>query len=138
STSASAPVSEAPPPIPTFGQNSVAAPLPEGKPMLGITNFVAIVYAEPRDTARRIGYLRLGTQVPRSEEPVSKKGCPGGWYEIAPKGYVCAGKQATTNLEDPVLAAVVKKPDLTAALPYRYGFVRAVLPLYLKVPTTEE
>lgn len=136
--SASAPLADTPPPTPTFGKNSVAAPMPEGKPLLGITSFAAIVYAEPRDTSKRLGYLRLGAKVPRSEEPAGTKGCPGGWYEISPKGYVCAGKDATTNLEEPVLAAASRRPDLTAALPYRYGFVRAVLPLYLKVPTSAE
>lgn len=136
--SASTAVEDAPPPAATFGKNSVAAAMPEGKPMLGITSYVTIVYAEPRDTAKRIGYLRIGSKVPRSDAPVGTKGCKEGWYEIAPKGFVCAGKDATTNLEDPILLAASRGPDLTAALPYRYGFVRAVLPLYLKVPTAEE
>ncbi len=134
----SAASAEAPPPQPTFGKNSVAAPMPEGKPLLGITSFAAIVFAEPRDTSKRLGYLRLGAKVPRSEEPAGTKGCPGGWYEIAPRGYVCAGKEATTNIEDPIVLAAARRPDLTAALPYRYGFVRAVLPLYLKVPNAAE
>lgn len=138
SASGSAPVEDALPPAATFGKNSVAAPMPEGKPLLGILSYVTIVYAEPRETAKRIGYLRVGAKVPRSDAPVSTKGCPDGWYEIAPKGFVCAGKDATTNLEDPILLAASRRPDLSGALPYRYGFVRAVLPLYLKVPTAEE
>jgi lipoprotein-anchoring transpeptidase ErfK/SrfK len=132
-TSASAPAAAV-----TFGKNAVAAPMPEGRPMLGVTAFVTIVFAEPRDTSKRLGYLRLGAKVPRSDEPVGRKGCEGGWYEIAPKGFVCAGKEATTDMEDPILRAAARRPDQTAALPYRYGFVRAVLPLYLKVPTAEE
>ncbi len=135
SASASA---DAPAPPATFGKNSVAAAVPEGGPMLGITSFVTIVYDEPRDTAKRIGYLRLGAKVHRSDQPVGTKGCAGGWYEIAPKGFVCAGKDATTNLDDPILLAGAKRPDTNAAMPYRYGFVRAVLPLYLKIPTADE
>lgn len=141
------------------GLSSVAARAPEGRPMLGVTAFSTIVYAEPRDTAKRLGYLRVGARVPRSDEPVSTKGCPasrkgaskegaskgggasetgGGWYEIFPRGFVCAGDGATIDTESPVLRAASRRPDLAAPMPYRYGFVRAVLPLYLKVPTKEE
>jgi lipoprotein-anchoring transpeptidase ErfK/SrfK len=122
----------------TFGKNSVAAKMPEGRPMLGITSYAAIVYAEPRDTSKRIGYLRVGAKVPRSDEPAGTKGCPNGWYEISPKGFVCVGKDATLNLDDPILEAASVRPDLAGAMPYRYGFVRAVLPLYLRVPTAAE
>lgn len=135
---ATAPPSPGPVAPGDIGKNSVAEAMPEGRPMLGITSFVTIVYKEPRDTSRRIGYLRLGAKVPRSDEPVSTKGCVGGWYEIAPRGFVCAGKDATTDMDDPVLRAASRRPDTTAALPYRYGFVRAVLPLYLRIPTAEE
>src|SRR5687767_11243854 len=61
------------------GQNAVAAPTPIDKPRLGITAFVATVYKEPRDTSKKLGYLRVGATIGRSEEPVGKAGCPGGW-----------------------------------------------------------
>jgi hypothetical protein len=139
SASASASAGASTPSAPaTFGKNSVAEAMPEGRPQLGITSFVAIVYKEPKETAKRIGYLRLGTKVPRSEEPVSTKGCAGGWYEVEPHGFVCAGKEATTDMEHPVLRAGARRPDQTSAMPYRYGFVRAVLPRYVQIPTAEE
>jgi len=122
----------------TFGKNSVAAPMPTDKPMLGITSFVAIVYEEPKDTSRRIGYLRAGAKVPRGAESAGTKGCKDGWYEVLPRGYVCVGKDATLELDHPILLAAARRPDLGAALPYRYGFVRAVLPLYVRVPTKAE
>lgn len=108
------------------------------KPMLGITAFVTTVYKEPRDTAKKLGYLRVGQTVGRSAEPVGKAGCPGGWYEIAPRGFVCAGKDATLDLDHPILRAATRRPNLKTALPYHYAFVRAVLPLYLRVPTAAE
>ena len=40
-----------------------------GKPRLGITAFVATIYAEPRETSRKLGYLRVGATVGRAEEP---------------------------------------------------------------------
>lgn len=115
-----------------------AAPARADEPLLGITAFVATVYAEPRDTAKKLGYLRIGAKVRRSPAPMGFEGCPKGWYGIAPRGFVCAGKEATTDLDDPILRAASKRPNLKTALPYRYGFVRAVLPLYLRVPTAAE
>ncbi|WP_425394815.1 L,D-transpeptidase [Chondromyces crocatus] len=113
-------------------------PPPPDRPMLGITAFVTNVYSEPRDTSKKLGYLRVGTKVARSDEPAGKAGCPGGWYQIHPKGYVCVGKEATLDLDDPLLKAAGPGPDLKSALPYSYAFVRAVLPLYLRVPTAAE
>lgn len=119
-----------------------AAPAPSGpasdKPLLGITAFVATVYKEPRDTAKKLGYLRVGTRVARSDEPVSKSGCAGGWYAIQPHGFVCSGEDATTDMDHPVLKAAARGPNLRTALPFHYAFVRAVLPLYIRIPTDKE
>jgi hypothetical protein len=122
----------------TQGQNSVAPPQPTDRPLLGVTSFVTTIYAEPRDTSKKLGYLRVGAKVPRSAEPAGTAGCPGGWYEIFPKGYVCVGPDATLDMDSPILRAAEKRPNLRTALPYRYAFVRAVLPLYIRVPTAEE
>ncbi|MBK8258445.1 MAG: L,D-transpeptidase family protein [Polyangiaceae bacterium] len=106
--------------------------------MLGIKAFVTPVYSEPRDTSKKLGYLRVGAKVGRSEEPAGKANCPGGWYQVHPKGYVCAGEDATTDMDDPILKAASRRPNLRGAMPYRYAFVRAVLPMYLRVPTADE
>ncbi|MEJ7728054.1 MAG: L,D-transpeptidase family protein [Polyangiaceae bacterium] len=128
----------APAPAGSQGASSVPAVLPPSTPMLGITAFVATVYSEPRDTSKKLGYLRVGAKVGRKgNEPAGKAGCPGGWWEIFPAGYVC-GDQTTTELESPILRAAARGPNLKTPLPYRYGFVRAVLPLYLRIPTAEE
>src|SRR5687767_15726578 len=51
------------------------------------------VYEKPTTTAKRIGYLRLGAIVPRSEASYGNAdSCPGGWYAVAPKGFVCTGR----------------------------------------------
>jgi lipoprotein-anchoring transpeptidase ErfK/SrfK len=119
------------PPSPGVGVND------SGKPLLGVTAFVATIYKEPRDTSKKLGYLRVGTKIPRSEAPVGKSGCPGGWYAIEPRGYVCVGEEATIDLDTPILKAS-RPPNLKTALPYRYAFVRAVLPMYLRVPSAQE
>ncbi len=125
------------PDAPAPGEVGVA-PVEQGGPELGITAFVTTVFKDPRETSRKLGYLRVGARVARSAEPVGKEGCPGGWYGVKPRGYVCIGKDATLDLDDPVLKAAGKRPNLKTALPYRYAFVRAVLPLYLRVPSGEE
>ncbi len=130
-------------PSPADGDAGAVLPITPGsapaadRPLLGITSFVASIYKEPRDTSKKLGYLRVGTRIPRSAEPAGKSGCPGGWYQVEPRGYVCAGEDATTDLDTPILRAS-RPPDLKSALPYRYAFVRAVLPMYVRVPTAEE
>ncbi|WP_437681278.1 L,D-transpeptidase [Sorangium sp. So ce131] len=122
------------------GEAEPAAPAwpPTDRPLLGVTAFVATVYKEPRDTSKKLGYLRVGARVPRAAEPAGTAGCPGGWYAIEPRGFLCVGEDATLDLDDPILKAAGPGPNLRTALPYRYAFVRAVLPLYLRVPTAEE
>ena len=98
----------------------------------------AVVYAKPSDAARKLGYLRLGAVVARSEKSYGTDGCPGGWYAIAPRGFVCVGKSATLETDSPLVKAANVRPDTTKPLPYPYGFVRAVAPLYLRLPSKEE
>lgn len=120
---------------------AASPPPPEAPrgPFLAATEFATIVYAKASTQSTRLGYLRVGAKVTRSEEPVSTKGCKGGWYEIEPRGFVCNGKGATLDLDDPLIrAAAAVAPNLGAAMPYRYGFVRSVLPLYLRIPTKAE
>ena len=95
------------------------------------------IYAGPNQT-KKIGYLRLGSVVPRSDTPYGTDGCPGGWYGIAPAGFVCIGKHATLETDAPIVRAANVRPDLTKPLPYAYGFMRAVSPLYLRLPSRAE
>ncbi|HEU4413061.1 MAG TPA: L,D-transpeptidase [Polyangiaceae bacterium] len=136
SASAASPSAGAMPALPARRERWRA---PEG-PALGVIGGQANVYAGPSPESRRLGYLRLGAIVRRDPEPAGRAGCPGAWYKIEPRGYVCAGgDDATIDPNHPVLkAAEGLKPDLGSALPYRYGFVRAVTPLYLKVPSKDE
>jgi lipoprotein-anchoring transpeptidase ErfK/SrfK len=135
--SASAPVASA---SATQGQSSVAAVAPPSDPELGIVNYVTTIFADPRSGAKKLGYARVGAKLSRSKEPAGSKGCKGGeWYEVFPRGFVCVNdKDATLDLDHPVMRAAKTQPDLVSPMPYRYGFVRAVLPLYLRIPTAAE
>ncbi len=96
------------------------------------------VHEAPGPASPKVGYLRLGAVLARGDKVAGSDGCPGGWYAVAPRGYVCVGDEATLDSGAAILRAAALRPDLTKPLPYRYGFVRAVAPLYLKVPTKEE
>jgi lipoprotein-anchoring transpeptidase ErfK/SrfK len=111
--------------------------LPAG-PTLGAIDGQVNVYSRPDENSKRLGYLRLGTIVARDPDPVTKEGCPDGWYKIHPQGFVCVGKEATLDSNHPILRAATTRPDLTKPLPYAYAFVRAVAPQYLKIPTEKE
>ncbi len=130
---------EAPSPEVTAGNDApeVADADAPDKPLLGALAYATTVYAKPSTGSTKLGYLRVGAKVPRSAEPVGRSGCKGGWYAIEPQGFVCAGAEATTDLTDPLLRAAEQRPRLDRPLPYRYGFVRSVLPLYLRVPSAQ-
>ncbi|MBX3231304.1 MAG: L,D-transpeptidase [Labilithrix sp.] len=95
------------------------------------------IYETP-DTVKKIGYLRLGTVVSRSDTPYGNANCPGGWYGIAPRGFVCSGKYASIDDYPLIVKAASVRPDTSKPLPYAYGFVRSVSPLYLRVPSRAE
>jgi hypothetical protein len=97
------------------------------------------VYAAPGYGSKKIGYLRGGAIVKRAPEPAGNRGCPGGWYRIAPQGFVCVGSRATLDVKHPLVTAAVRRPDRLAALPYAYGMSSfPTPPFYTKVPTPRE
>lgn len=97
------------------------------------------VYEKPSTSSPKIGYLRMGAIVPRSGGPIANGDCPapGGFVKLEVGGYVCVGKSATFDLEAPLVRASSVRPNLENPLPYAYGFVRAVAPQYLRIPTKE-
>jgi len=106
---------------------------------LAATAKETFVYATPSWRAKKIGYLRGGAVVKRSPEPVGDSGCPGGWYRVAPQGYVCVGKNATLDVSHPLVSASARRADRHAALPYAYGMSAFPSPpFYTKVPSPAE
>ena len=53
---------------------------------------------------------------------------------MRPRGFVCAGEAATTDLKHPTLAAMSLQPKLDRPLPYTYAKVRKATSLYEKDP----
>jgi lipoprotein-anchoring transpeptidase ErfK/SrfK len=120
----------------TSGMEMTAAPT--AGPRFAVKGLFSVINDEPGPRGKKIGYLRLGAIVERDEQPASKADCPGGWYKVRPRGFACLDKDATLEPDDPILKAIPKRADLNKPMPYAYGFVRAVLPLYLKIPNKEE
>jgi L,D-transpeptidase-like protein len=116
---------------------AVPVPPADGALIAPIVN-AAPVFARPEKGGERIGYLRIGARVARSEEPVSLKDCSGGWYAVRPVGFACAGDDLSTSLEHPLARAIGVEPDRSKPMPYSYAFTRAASPNYLKVPSSEE
>ncbi|WP_437745443.1 L,D-transpeptidase family protein [Sorangium sp. So ce1504] len=75
------------------------------------------IFAEPRWTSRRIGYLRAGAVVARRPEPSGRTSCAEGWYRIEPNGYVCIGASATLNIHDLAVEASSRRPVRRSASP---------------------
>ena len=110
---------------------------PSDAPKIAATNIASTVYKLADVGSRRLGYIRLGGTVDRDAEPTRGKGCKGQWYHVFPMGYVCTD-EATIDLETPLVRAASRRPDSDKPMPYRYGFVRATAPQYLRIPTHQE
>ena len=110
---------------------------PKDSPQLGSLVIAATVYKLPDTGSRKLGYIRLGGTVARDAEPVSGKGCKGKWYRVYPMGHVCTD-EASIDMNAPLLRAASRRPDLSKPMPYKYGFVRATSPQYLRAPSRAE
>lgn len=104
-----------------------------------VTSLGAGVYNEPAfERSEKLGYLRHGGKVPVKAEPVSKKDCKGGWYEIQGGGYIC-GNLGTTKGDDPRVKFGTTPPKLDDVLPYPYARnAKHGTPLYKSVPSREQ
>ena len=119
-----------------ISQNLYDTPMPHADgPQLVSTSLATVIYTQPSRSSEKIGYIRVGERVARSKAAVTYDGCEYGWYRVRPAGYVCVGDDASLYLQHPIARALGKLPDLSKPLPYRYAFVRAIAPNYLKVPT---
>ncbi|HEX4335481.1 MAG TPA: L,D-transpeptidase family protein [Polyangiaceae bacterium] len=113
---------------------------PEADPdVLVATAKETLVFARPSFKAPKLGYLRAGAVVHRSASPAGFDGCRGGFYEVAPEGYVCAGNNASLDAKSELVRAAPRRADRTATMPYEYGAAAgAGAPLYSRIPTAND
>lgn len=133
--SATAPVAPEPPASPP--------PPPEepGDRVYAKARFVWI-NPDPRPTQGWIGYLGLGgsVRVKGGDAEAAKVGGGGcdQWIAVEPIGYVCLGRDATLDRNDPAYQALlVDAPNLASPWPYRYAESIGT-PRYDAPPTPEQ
>lgn len=99
----------------------------------------AWIRAAPDRRAPKLGYLRAGAALPTGGEPTrGTDGCAGGWYAVAPKGYVCSSA-VTFDESDPIVQLTAKnRPVTDRKLPYLYGTVRRPGPVYDRMPSAQD
>lgn len=97
------------------------------------------VYSDVGPARTRYGYLRAGAIVDARGPAIQNDGCQGGWYRVNPRGFVCVGKGATLDLEDPILAETAVRPVRKQGLPYLYALAGEVPPFrYFKLASKDE
>jgi hypothetical protein len=95
------------------------------------------IFELPSTGAKKLGELGLGFAISRSLEPYSRTNCPGGWYAVRPKGFVCS--DGGVALDARVQKLLPAGPNLDKPLPYRYGRARSEnVPVYARMPTALE
>lgn len=97
------------------------------------------VYTDTGPKRRRYGYLRAGSVVDARGPALTNAGCPGGWYRINPRGFVCVGLGATTDTAHPLVEQLRVRPARGEGLPYRYALSGQPPPFrYFRLPTREQ
>jgi lipoprotein-anchoring transpeptidase ErfK/SrfK len=97
------------------------------------------IYERPSRSSERLGYFRVGSSLLLRGERAALEGCPGGWYPVEPRGFVCVDGAATLEQNDSVVTAYRGlSADFGAKLPYIYGTVRKPGPIYTRLPTRDE
>jgi hypothetical protein len=134
---ATAPLEVSPVEMPLDGVEAIPVPPADG-PKIAPLKLASPVFANPDKQSEKIGYLRIGARLARSEEPVSMRDCSGGWYAVHPVGFVCADEDTTLSLDHPVARAINVEPDRSRPMPYSYAFVRAIAPNYVRLPSKDE
>lgn len=97
---------------------------------LGAIVDLAPIYAAAHKKAPILGYLHAGESLPRSESSHENDQCISGWFQVAPRGYMCAEKSVTDDLSHPTLEAMGLTADLSAPLPYTYAHTTKVTGLF--------
>jgi len=102
--------------------------------------FVVNVRTAADAEAFRMGYLRGGAVLrARTSGPVGDQGCPGGWYELTTGGFACSGRDVIAFDGNRLPEVQSAQPDVSAPLPYAYGYCRRDnTPVYRNVPSNEE
>jgi len=110
----------------------------DARPRLTSQQYQTWIWAKPRTGGRFLGTIRVGSSVAlRSTERVAGQGCPGGFFRIEPRGYVCADRTVTLEPDTPFLRAVAHSLPDRGPFPYRYALSNGA-PMYNRIPTARD
>ena len=97
------------------------------------------IYTDTGRDRTRYGYLRAGAVVTARGPKIINDGCDGGWYRVNPRGFVCLGLGATTDLEHAVVVASQGRALRGQGLPYTYALSSDTPPLlYFRLPSSAQ
>lgn len=124
---------------PTLAPTPTLTPAPEpALPRLTSQASYTWIYGRPRADKRYIGLIRIGTSVAlRSVEMVKGEGCSAGFYQVAPRGFVCSDHTVTLEPSPRFLASASLIAPSPGPFPYRYAFSDGA-PMYNRVATEAE
>ncbi len=85
-----------------------------------------------------LGYVRTGSSIPlRSEVRLKGQGCAGGFYQVEPRGYVCADRTVSEAPREGFRDAALATQGVPGAFPYGYALSNHT-PMYNRIPTARE
>lgn len=110
-------------------------------PLHGLVKRAQIVIrTEPDSESNPMGWLRWGERIRLKSESQRAEGCASGWYEVAPRGWVCSGQGVDVGEEPPPAEDPVVPPARRSEiLPYDYYYVKEqMVPQYHNLPSRDQ
>jgi len=102
----------------------------------GSTAWRSWIYTDIGPNRTRLGYLRVGAVVDIRGPVIKNEGCDEGWVRVNPRGFLCLGKGATTELGSPILAQTTVRPRRGEGHPYLYALANGDPPhFYFHLPS---
>lgn len=122
-----------------FGSLDDNLPFRPGGEKLASIAWRTWIYTDTGPARTRLGYLRVGAVVDARGPLIQNAGCEGGWLRINPRGFVCLGKGATTDLSHPMVRQFQFRPVRGEGFPYHYAMSRSRPPdRYFRLPSQQQ
>lgn len=121
-------------------RQALAEALDREFPLHGLVDRPSLHIKEsPDPEALTIGWLRWGERVRLKREPERTSTCASGWYNLAPRGWACAGEGLEVGEEPPQVEDEVPPARRDAVMPYSYYLVKdRMVPQYHQLPSRDQ
>lgn len=124
---------------PASSKSAAPAPSVPARPRITSTGYITWIRKKPEvKPGDFLGYVRVGTTLTvKSLDRVKGQGCGGGFYEVEPRGYVCADRTVALEPTGRFIDVAKATRSRGGTLPYRYGLSDGT-PMYNRIPTEKE